>query len=73
MKVQYHSSLGEMANELQEFRNGSTALTLRKDEAFTLAGEEPQLIDPAVEARVLRKIDRFLIPAMTIGCQSPFC
>lgn len=40
---------------------------LERDVAFTLVGEHAQAIDPVVEARVVRKIDMFLIPAMIIG------
>lgn len=38
-----------------------------KDIALALVGEVAQPIDSAVEARVVRKIDLFLIPAMFIG------
>ncbi|KAG9522718.1 allantoate transport protein, partial [Aureobasidium melanogenum] len=38
-----------------------------KDEALALAGERAREIDPALERRVLRKIDLFLMPAMVIG------
>ena len=38
-----------------------------KDVAIGLVGEHAQEIDPEVEARVLRKIDWFLIPAMIVG------
>lgn len=34
---------------------------------FLALGEEAQPIDPEMEKRVLRKIDRFLMPAMLIG------
>lgn len=40
---------------------------LEKDVALALVGEHSQAIDPVVEARVVRKIDRFLILAMIIG------
>ncbi|KAE9988357.1 hypothetical protein Vi05172_g6694 [Venturia inaequalis] len=40
---------------------------LERDVAFALVGEHAQAIDPVVEARVVRKIDMFLIPAMIIG------
>jgi MFS family permease len=45
----------------------SATPSLSKDDALGLVGEHAQEIDPAVEARVLRKIDWFLIPAMIIG------
>ena len=38
-----------------------------KDIAINLVGEHAQDIDPAIEAKVLRKIDLFLIPAMIVG------
>jgi hypothetical protein len=38
-----------------------------KDIAIAVVGEHRHAIDPAVEARVVRKIDLFLVPAMTIG------
>jgi hypothetical protein len=44
-----------------------SSLSLDKDVAIGLVGEHAQHIDPAVEARVLRKIDWFLIPAMIVG------
>lgn len=45
----------------------ASSASLSKDDALGLVGEHAQEIDPAVEARVLRKIDWFLIPAMIIG------
>ncbi|KAH8708456.1 hypothetical protein GQ44DRAFT_777144 [Phaeosphaeriaceae sp. PMI808] len=47
--------------------SGSSSTLLEKDVAIGLVGEHAQEIDPVVEACVLRKIDLFLIPAMTIG------
>ena len=44
-----------------------SSISLDKDEAIGLVGEHAQEIDPEVEARVLRKIDWFLIPAMIVG------
>jgi hypothetical protein len=38
-----------------------------QDVAMAIVGEHAHAIDPAVEARVIRKIDRFMIPAMIIG------
>lgn len=38
-----------------------------KDIAITIVGEHRHAIDPAVEARIIRKIDLFLVPAMFIG------
>ncbi|KAI3395779.1 hypothetical protein diail_862 [Diaporthe ilicicola] len=37
------------------------------DVALAMVGEEQHPIDPAVAARAVRKIDWFLIPAMTVG------
>ncbi|KAH8668404.1 major facilitator superfamily domain-containing protein [Xylariales sp. PMI_506] len=38
-----------------------------KDVAIAMVGEEGHTIDPQVAARAVRKIDWFLIPAMTVG------
>ncbi|KAK3937147.1 major facilitator superfamily domain-containing protein [Diplogelasinospora grovesii] len=38
-----------------------------KDAAIALVGEEQHTIDPVVARRAVRKIDWFLIPAMTVG------
>jgi hypothetical protein len=38
-----------------------------QDVAIAVVGEHAHAIDPVVEARVIRKIDRFMIPAMVIG------
>lgn len=48
--------------------------TAEKDVAIELVGEQAREIDPAIEKKVLRKIDWFLIPAMIVGTNiiSPF-
>jgi hypothetical protein len=51
----------------RELESGTTSLSLENDVAIGLVGERAQEIDPAVEARALRKIDLFLIPAMIVG------
>ena len=38
-----------------------------KDIAAAIVGERRQVVDPTVEARVVRKIDWFLVPAMSVG------
>jgi len=38
-----------------------------QDLAMAMVGEHRQAIDPAMEARVVRKIDWFLIPTMIFG------
>ncbi|GMF81290.1 unnamed protein product [Aspergillus oryzae] len=43
------------------------APTFDKDAALAVVSDEAQEIDPAVEKRVLRKIDLFFMPAMLIG------
>ena len=43
------------------------ATTTDQDLAINLVGERAQDIDSEVEAKVLRKIDWFLIPAMIVG------
>jgi hypothetical protein len=45
----------------------ASSVSLEKDIAIGLVGEHAQDVDPEVEARVLRKIDWFLIPAMIVG------
>lgn len=40
-----------------------------KDVAIAMVGEERHAIDPDVVRRAVRKIDWFLIPAMTVGCK----
>ena len=47
--------------------NVTSQSTDDKDIAIRVVGEHSRAIDPAAEARVVRKIDLFLIPAMTIG------
>jgi hypothetical protein len=37
------------------------------DMAAAIVGEHAHAIDPAIEKRVLRKIDWYLIPAMSVG------
>jgi hypothetical protein len=37
------------------------------DVALALVGEQAHDVDAAIEKRVIRKIDRFLIPAMIVG------
>ncbi|KAI4593377.1 hypothetical protein KJ359_009908 [Pestalotiopsis sp. 9143b] len=53
----------DRASQSFESEAGSTA----KDVAIQMVGEKSHAIDPAVAARAVRKIDWFLIPAMTIG------
>ena len=50
--------------------SGASSLSLEKDVAIGLVGEHAREIDPEIEARVLRKIDWFLIPAMIVGTTS---
>lgn len=45
----------------------TSEVSLEKDVAIGLVGEHAREIDPEVKARVLRKIDWFLIPAMIVG------
>ena len=60
----------EKATASSPRRDAETALnatTTDKDIAINLVGERAQEIDAAIEAKVLRKIDWFLIPAMIVG------
>lgn len=43
-----------------------------KDAARAVVSDVPREIDPAVEKRVLRKIDLFFMPAMVIGMLSAY-
>jgi hypothetical protein len=45
----------------------ASSVSLEKDVALGLVGEHARDIDPQVEARVVRKIDWFLMPAMIVG------
>ena len=45
----------------------TSSISLDKDVAIGLVGEHAREIDPAVEAKVLRKIDYWFLPAMIIG------
>lgn len=54
----------DRASQSFESEAGSTSA---KDVAIQMVGEKSHAIDPAVAARAVRKIDWFLIPAMTIG------
>lgn len=40
-----------------------------RDVAVAMVGEEGHAVDPVVVRRAIRKIDWFLIPAMTVGCE----
>lgn len=57
---------------MHDVEQDSGAQSTDKDVAFTLVGEHAQAIDPVLEARVVRKIDLFLIPAMIVGMTSRF-
>lgn len=40
-----------------------------KDVAIAMVGEENHTVNPVIVQRAVRKIDWFLIPAMTVGCK----
>ncbi|EON62144.1 hypothetical protein W97_01363 [Coniosporium apollinis CBS 100218] len=52
---------------VRDLENDSDTQSTDKDVALALVGEHAQAIDPVAEARVVRKIDLFLIPAMIVG------
>lgn len=56
-------------NPARQSAEGSvtTDATSTKDEALALVGEHGHDIDPAIERRVVRKLDLFLLPAMVLG------
>jgi len=49
--------------------DAATSAQPDQDDAVAMVGEQPNSIDPVVEARVVKKIDWFLIPAMIVGCK----
>ena len=55
------------SSTMEDPRSSEGSDTMDKDVALAIVGEHAQPIDPMVEARVVRKIDVFLIPAMIIG------
>lgn len=58
------------ASQLKDAKNDVENLNAEdpaQDVALAVVGEHSHPIDPAVEARVIRKIDRFMIPAMIVG------
>lgn len=57
-------------NSLPHGESGSSptsSVSLDKDVAVGLVGEHARDYDPAVEAKVLRTIDWYLIPMMIVG------
>ncbi|KAF1954709.1 MFS general substrate transporter [Byssothecium circinans] len=54
-------------NSPPDAERDSSSISPDGDVAIKLVGEHAQEIDPEVEANVVRKIDRFLIPAMIVG------
>lgn len=63
---------GEKHVSIPSMEKTSSPDAPEKDVAYAIAGEHAQSIDPVVEARVVRKLDMFLIPAMLIGTLSIF-
>ena len=61
------SSLFRRAKIDPHAENGSSAQSFEQDIAAAIVPEHAQAIDRAIEKRVLRKIDLFLIPLMWIG------
>lgn len=62
--VERSSTPGEQPNNTEKLDEKHGDLEYPKLETV---GEQAHEIDPEVEARVLRKIDLFLMPAMVIG------
>jgi hypothetical protein len=68
--MEKHAGTGsspEAPNAHPELESNTTPPSQENDVAIGLVGERAQEIDPGVEARALRKIDWFLIPAMIVG------
>ncbi|KAI0895274.1 MFS general substrate transporter [Annulohypoxylon nitens] len=55
------------ANANNVVQSNSAEAVGDKDVAIAMVGEEGHAVDPAVVRRAVRKIDWFLIPAMTVG------
>lgn len=62
------SATAELAPPTSGLRSGEDVDRGEKDIAMEVVGTESHEIDPAVTARAVRKINLFLIPAMTVGC-----
>lgn len=56
-----------MENQTASYPVSFQAGPREKDVALAFVGERSHDVDPVVEARVVRKIDLFLIPAMIVG------
>lgn len=54
-------------NVPSDLEDGTGVATEDQDIAIAIVGEHRHAIDPAEEARVVRKIDLFLVPAMIVG------
>jgi hypothetical protein len=62
-----HSTSPPTPHHQNDPESSASSISLEKDVAIGLVGEHAQDIDAEVEARVLKKIDWFLIPAMIVG------
>lgn len=63
---------GSPLHRTDDAASPASSVSFDKDVAIGLVGEHAREYDPAVEARVLRKIDLFLIPAMVVGMYCSF-
>lgn len=60
-------SAGPIRNVSAVLEEATSLQAEDKDVAIAIVGEHSHEIDPAFEARVVRKIDLFLVPAMFVG------
>jgi hypothetical protein len=63
----FEKSAAEAPNVSADLEDATRVNYEGQDVAITIVGEQSHPIDPAVEARVVRKIDWFLVPAMIVG------
>lgn len=69
-----HDAAGEKpldASHSHTIHPAGYSTTTSKDLALTIVSDHAEDIDPLLEARVVRKIDWFLIPAMIVGMLKP--
>ncbi|KAL1801090.1 hypothetical protein ACET3X_001432 [Alternaria dauci] len=64
---QHEKTAASLPSPRHDPESGAHPMSIDKDIAINLVGEHAQDIDPETEAKVLRKIDWFLIPAMIVG------
>jgi len=62
-----HEKIANSENASADIENATDRHGKHQDIAIAIVGEHRKDIDPTIEARVVRKIDLFLVPAMFVG------